>query len=224
MRFTAFALTVMTVCGLSAARAEPPPKPAPIIRACPPALVWSEPKSKCVCPGALRWDAQKKQCTAECPAGKVQSPNAEPGVCVWLPRTCAPGKHWSELHDGCVVVCPAGKAANKAGTGCVADPHNCPEGTQWFETRNACFPFCAPGRSIDYAKGTCVDDPRLAPSTSVTPTPSTRTAPPKMPPTPTTCPEGKEWKNAWGGCVPQCNDDEVLDFQGLACHPVRRRR
>lgn len=207
MRFTVLALTVTTVCGLSAARAEP------------------RDNQKRVCPGALRWDAQKKRC--ECPAGKMPNPTAEPGVCIWLPHTCTPGNRWSELHDGCVVVCPAGKAANKAGTGCVVDPHDCPEGTQWFETRNACLPFCAPGRSLDYAKGTCVDDAKLVVPESPPPppaaSPSVTKTQPKQRPT-TTCPEGKEWKDAWGSCVPKCNDDEVLDFHGVACHPVRRRR
>ena len=34
-------------------------------------------------------------------------------------------------------------------------------------------------------------------------------------------PEGKEWKDAFGGCVPVCGADQVLDFGGTTCQPIK---
>lgn len=250
MRRLVVCLTALGVASLlSAARAEPtraaPSKAPPAYRACPGDLVWNESAGACVCAGALHWDAQTKKCSAACPVGKMQKPDAPPGVCTWLPHTCPAGQHWSELHDACVAVCPTGKVANKAGTACIADSHGCPEGTQWFESRSACLPFCAPGASLDYDQKKCVTDAGITRTasarTEAAPVETSETAPPPRPPpppaaptkreasrarapTPTACPEGKEWKAAWSGCVPKCADDEILDFHGIACHPLRRRR
>lgn len=234
---------------LSAASAEPAGsvrKPtSPVYRACPADKVWSDEKVGCVCADGLRWDETVRRCTATCPPGKVQAPNARPGTCVLPARTCPPGKRWSEAHDGCVVVCPAGKAADAKGTGCVADPKNCPADTQWYEAHGRCLPFCAPGKSLDYANGTCVDDAALGqpesprppprPVASGAPKPAQKAPPapqPKPAPkaasrdagAPQACPEGREWKPAFDGCVPICPADQVLDFYGIACHPIRSRR
>jgi hypothetical protein len=38
------------------------------------------------------------------------------------------------------------------------------------------------------------------------------------------CPDGKEWKEAFDGCVPICGPNEVLDFYGIACHPIKGER
>ncbi len=244
-RFVSLLVVAGGLGAISAAAAEAP-KPK-VFRACPPDMVWRENGGGCVCASAMRWDEAAKRCTTACPPGKVQVSDAPPGTCAVPARTCPPGRRWSELHDGCVVVCPAGKAANQAGTGCVADAHGCPADTQWFETRRACLPFCAPGRSIDYSNGTCVDDaapkarPPAAPAPAVAPPPpvepsAAAPAPPPPPPprrgpakprvpsTPKPCPEGKEWKEAFDGCVPICPDGQVLDFYGIACHPIRTRR
>jgi hypothetical protein len=238
------------IAALPALATAEPTKPAPsakVYRGCPDTLVWSEAQNGCVCPGALHWDTATRACSAACPVGKTQAEGQPPGTCVPLPHTCPPGNRWSELHNACVVSCPAGKAANKEGTGCVPDPHNCPGGTQWFDSKSACFPFCEPGKSIDYKTATCVDDPSLPatpPPPPPPPKPTTTTPPPPPPPPPpkptasastkpppprpkasrTECPEGKEWKDAFEMCVPICNDGEVLDFYGKACHPIKQRR
>jgi hypothetical protein len=199
------AAALVALCALSAAAADPSPKPKATVRACP--------------------------------SGKVQIEGAAAGVCGWLRHTCPPGRHWSELHDACVDVCPAGKTPSKTGIGCVPDPHGCPADTQWFESRAACLPFCAPGKMLDPKTPTCVDDPaaRTPSPTASSSARSPQAAPagsvrettkpvPRASTSPTSCPEGKEWKAAWGGCVPKCSDDEVLDFNGIACHPIRVRR
>jgi hypothetical protein len=41
---------------------------------------------------------------------------------------------------------------------------------------------------------------------------------------PKSCAPGKEWKDVFDGCVPICPSDQVLDFQGVACHPIRVQR
>lgn len=241
------ALLLVASSALTTARAEPPAKGAPVYRACPGDLVWNESAGACGCSGALHWDPQTKQCSAACPTGKMQSPEAAAGVCIWLPHTCPAGRHWSELHDSCVAVCPAGKVPNRSGTGCVADTHGCPADTQWYETHRTCLPFCIPGRSLDYSSRTCVEDAAVAasprspsPRAPVPPQASASPPPPsaemraraqtakarsgKRRPTPTACPDGKEWIAAFDGCVPRCNDGEVLDFHGVACHSARLRR
>jgi hypothetical protein len=56
------------------------------------------------------------------------------------------------------------------------------------------------------------------------PRPSSSAANKPSPKAPTSCPEGKEWKDAFEACVPICRDDEVLDFYGRACHPIKPPR
>ena len=34
----------------------------------------------------------------------------------------------------------------------------------------------------------------------------------------------KEWIDAFGGCVPSCPPNQVLDFYGIACHPIKVER
>lgn len=103
----------------------------------------------------------------------------------------------------------------------------CPRDKVWSETANGCV--CAEGRAWDDKTKSCaaIDPPRC-------PQGKTRTdagvcvETKKTPVDAGALPDGgcgpnREWKDAFGGCVPACGRGEVLDFYGRACHPIKVR-
>ena len=209
---------------LAAAAAEDRPTP----RACPPDKVWDEAANGCLCGPGTNWDDAVRKCVVGCPTGKVQVEGAKPGTCIHAvqPR-CPVGENWSDAHGKCVPACPKSNVVDPKGIGCVepgageqapppppapppaapppprAEPKEpkeraCPAGKQ--RQGGSCVPVCPAGRVLDPTGRICVAASK------------------------TTCPEGREWKDAFDACVPICPPGQVLDFYGTSCHSIKNER
>lgn len=162
-------------------------------------------------------------------------------------KACPPDKVWSESQNGCICApntswdgntrkCVPGNVpppvlpkASSSAAPPPKDPKACPDGKQWSDPHNACVIICGGGK-IPNAKGDQCVTPSAPPPPPPQPQPtasaSAKPAPPPPAAKPATreCPEGREWKAAFDACVPICPPDQVLDFHGIACHPIKLQR
>ena len=169
----------------------------------------------------------------------VAAAHAAPGD-----KACPPDKVWSESQNGWIC------APNTSGGGkkrrCVPGnvpppvlpkpsastapppprekkPKACPDGKQWSDPHSACVVICSGGK-VPNAKGDQCVAPSAPPPPQPTASSSSKPPPPAAKPTTKECPEGREWKAAFDACVPICPPDQVLDFHGIACHPIKLQR
>jgi hypothetical protein len=177
---------------------------APGDKACPPDKVWSESQNGCVCAPNTSWDGNTRKCVPG---------NVPPPV---LPKSSAAPSSSPSAPP------PPPPPPSK-------DPKACPDGRQWSDPHNACVVICGGGK-IPNAKGDQCVSPGAAPPAPTASSSAKQAPPPPPPPPPTTkpttkqCPEGREWKEAFDACVPICPPDQVLDFHGIACHPIKLQR
>lgn len=151
----------------------------------------------------------------------IGSASADPPPKVY--KACPRDKVWSETANGCV----------------------CAEGRAWDDKTKTC---ALEGGAKEAPAPTVKEPSREAPSreTPKEPAREAKDPPPRCPQGKTRndagacvdvakrpfdagtladggCGPGREWKDAFGGCVPACGRNEVLDFYGRACHPIRVR-
>lgn len=226
-------------------KADKKEKPTP--RACPKDKVWNESRGGCVCAPPSVWDGTTRKCVvdgvvisprSQVASPKARAPSASGSSAPFVRPVCSAAQEWSEAHQRCIVSCPADQIADAKGATCLTIPKHCAMGSQWSDAHDACVPICPPGKILDEG-ARCVErlgsGSECAPGTErlqrdgacvATCPPGTRrvgkgkvcVSEPKE------CPEGREWKDAWNACVPSCPSGQVLDFKGLACHPIRRSR
>lgn len=123
--------------------------------------------------------------------------------------------------------CPRDKVWSEAANGCV-----CAEGRAWDDKTKSCAlegaAKDAPPPPRDPPKPPPVDPPPRCPQgktrTDAGACVDAKKTPLDAGPMPDGgCGPGREWKDAFGGCVPACGRGEVLDFYGRACHPIKVR-
>lgn len=147
-------------------------------------------------------------------AAAIGSASADPPPKVY--KACPRDKVWSDTANGCV--CAEGRAWDDKAKGCALEdggtkeaparepPKDPPKPTR--DPANDPPPRCPQGKTRTDA-GACVDIAKKPFDAGTMPDGG--------------CGPGREWKDAFGGCVPACGRGEVLDFYGRACHPIKVR-
>lgn len=150
-------------------------------------------------------------------AAAIGSAAAEPPPKVY--KACPRDKVWSETANGCV--CAEGRAWDDKTKSCALEgaakeaptaPKDPPKPPKDPPPKDPPAvdppPRCPQGKTRTDA-GACVETKKAPVDAGAMPDGG--------------CGPGREWKDAFGGCVPACGRGEVLDFYGRACHPVRVR-
>ena len=182
------------------------------------------------CPGGQRWSELHNACVVVCPAGKAA--NAEGTGCVPDPHNCPEHTQWFDKQGACLPFCQPGMMIDYARRTCVDDPSA--RGGAPAPAAPAPKPSTPPPAPAPAPKPSTPPPPAPPPPSASAPAPAPapkpsasaapKPAPSGRPGKPVSCPDGKEWKDAFDACVPICADGEVLDFYGKACHPIRRPR
>jgi outer membrane biosynthesis protein TonB len=208
-------------------------KPTP--KACPRDKVWSESRNGCVCGPGSAWDTATRKCVAEgTPAGRqnegartadkpaaTESAESKPVEAKTPPPAPAPPPP---------VSAPAGSPSEPRTTDGNAQTRDDERAEEAPDAR----PVEPPEREQRDVRGN--RSARRTCASGARPSRDGRCPPLKACPAGThrlgtglcvsdakTCPEGREWKDAWAACVPACPPGQVLDFMGQACHLIKRR-